>query len=377
MALILLPLLLIILTSTSTASPPPLPPPAIIRAGYYPSWIDSSFPPSSIPFSYFTHIFYAFAQPDPSTHELTVSSDDAVLINSLTAAAHCHSPPAKVILSIGGADSNNSAFAAMVSTPSSRAAFIVSSIAAARRLDLDGFDLDWEFPNTTVQMSDLGCLFTEWRRVAEDEAAACGRPRLLLTAAVYFASNFFLSGEKPPLSYPVNAMAASLDFVNAMCFDYHGAGWEPSATASPAALYDKRSNLSTSYGLESWVAAGMPAENVVMGIPLYGRTWTLKDPAVNCVGAEAVGPGPGGLGGAMEFHEVAQLRRWENATTAYDKAAVAVYTSAGKVWVGYDDEKTVAEKVRFGQRMGNGGYFFWALGYDDCNSTVSRSGTFY
>ncbi|PKA57582.1 chitinase [Apostasia shenzhenica] len=374
MALILF--LLFLLASSSTASPPAAAPVEIIRGGYYPSWTNSSFPPSSIPFSFFTHAFYAFAQLDPSTYELIVSPTDAALIPTLTAASSYHLPPAKVLLSIGGENSNYSAFAAMVSTPSTRSAFIASSIAAARRLDLDGLNLDWEFPNSISQMSDLGYLFVEWRRAAEEDAAAYVQPPLLLTAAVYFASNFFLSGKTPPVSYPIAAMAASLDFVNVMCFDYHGAGWEPSATAAHAALYDERSNLSTSYGLKSWVAAGMPAEKIVMGIPLYGRTWTLKDPAVNGVGAEAVGPGPGGPDGEMAFSEVAQLRRGQNSTTAYDEVAVAVYTYAGKVWVGYDDEKTVAEKVRFGQRLGIGGYFFWALGSDDDNSTVSRSGTF-
>ncbi|CAL5328055.1 unnamed protein product [Camellia sinensis] len=57
-----------------------------------------------------------------------------------------------------------------------------------------------------------------------------------------------------------------------MCYDYHGS-WDTSAMGAQAALFDPNSNITTSYGLWSWIKAGLPPSKLIMGLPLYGRTW--------------------------------------------------------------------------------------------------------
>lgn len=84
-----------------------------------------------------------------------------------------------------------------------------------------------------------------------------------------------------------------------MCFDYHG-NWDTSVTGEHALLFDAATNVSTSHGIESWKMAGVPPEKLVMGLPLYGRTWKLKDPNKNGISAAAVGVGPG-TNGTMTY----------------------------------------------------------------------------
>ncbi|CAL9764746.1 unnamed protein product, partial [Musa acuminata subsp. burmannicoides] len=338
-----------------------------VKAGYWPTWTFSYSPPSSVQFSYFTHVFYAFVQVDSATFGLAIAADDDRMLRNFTAAVHAH-PPVKSLLSIGGGDSN-SAFAALAADPASRSAFINSTITVAREYGLDGLDLDWEFPKDAKEMDDFSALLLEWQAAVVSEAAATGRPRLLLTAAVYFAPRFFLSDDQR--SYPIEQMATALDWINAMCYDFHGS-WDTTATGEHAALYDPNSNISTSYGLESWVAAGMPKKKVAMGMPLYGKTWKLKDPSQNGIGAPAVGVGPG-ENGVLVYSEVVAFNKNTSATVVHDEVTTAAYSYAGTSWVGYDDPWSVTRKINYAQRLGIGGYFFWAIGYDK-DWSVSRTG---
>ncbi|KAK4753881.1 hypothetical protein SAY87_001985 [Trapa incisa] len=187
------------------------------------------------------------------------------------------------------------------------------------------------------------------------------RPPLLLTAAVYFASDFFLSDVYR--AYPAGSIARNLDFINAMCYDYHGS-WNTSATGAHAAFYDPTSNVSSSYGLSSWVRAGVPRSKVIMELPLYGKTWKLKDPNINGVGAPAVGVGPGDVG-ILFYYQVVAFNRDNGAKVVFDRATVSSYSYAGTTWIGYDDvTSTTTTKIMLAKNMGLGGYFFWALSYD-------------
>ncbi|KAJ6296201.1 hypothetical protein OIU78_024106 [Salix suchowensis] len=193
---------------------------------------------------------------------------------------------------------------------------------------------------------------------------------LLLTAAVYYSVE--IQWNEPYWKYPVESIAESLDWINAMCYDYHGS-WDLSATGAPAALYDPTGNKSTSYGLTSWVNAGVPANKVVVGLPLYGRTWQLKDPKVNGIGsapATAFGPGENG---ELIFSAVENFNRENGATVVYDANTVSTYSYAGTSWIGYDDSQSTTVKLEYARKHGLRGYFFWSLGFDS-DWEISRQG---
>ncbi|CAA0819937.1 Glycosyl hydrolase family protein with chitinase insertion domain [Striga hermonthica] len=336
-----------------------------IKGIYYPSWARWTLPPSSIDTTLFTHVFYAFLTPNPLTFEFdNIPPSDALFITNFTSELRPH---VQTLFSVGGASEGPSLFSRMASAPSSRAAFIRSSIRTARELGFHGIDLDWEFPQNAADMDNLSALLDEWRAAVRAEAGP-GRAPLLLTAAVYYAADGFLSGA--PRVYPARSVARNLDFVNVMNYDYRG-GWDTSATGAHAALFDPRSNVSTSRGLGSWVRAGVPRGKVVMGMPLYGRTWRLRDPAVaSGIGAPAVGVGPGE--GVLRYAEVVEFNRERRARVVYDRETVSVYSVAGSDWVGYDDVRSVRVKVGYARGMGLGGYFFWAAN-GDYQWTISRA----
>ncbi|GLJ54264.1 hypothetical protein SUGI_1164130 [Cryptomeria japonica] len=344
-----------------------------VKAAYWPSYTVSFMPPASINTALYSHIFYAFAGMNDQTFQV----EEQETMGEFTTTVQQKNPSVKTLISIGGGGSNSTAFALMASNPIRRAVFIKSAIALARCHAFHGIDLDWEFPSNTREMENLGKLFSEWRHSINLESRSSGRPPLLLTAAVYFAQIFFLWGELR--SYPAASIAKNLDWVNVMAFDYHGSG-DTSATGAPAALYDRTSNVSTSYGISSWVDSGLPQEKIVMGMPLYGKSWVLKSQNQTGIGAPAVAAGPkqnlSDESGTMFFSEITDFIRDNHATEVFDMESGSAYCYIGELWVGYDNQDSVAAKVRFAKQKGLLGYFFWAISQDSnwiLSTTASQS----
>ncbi|KAJ4707804.1 putative Chitinase [Melia azedarach] len=334
-----------------------------IKAAYWPSF--NAFPASSIKTSYFTHIYYAFLLPEPNTYKLNVTQSDQTRIPELIHTLRAQKSSIKILLSIGGGGNDPDVFSKMSRNQETRAIFINSTIEIARKYGLDGLDLDWEFPANDQDMLNLGLLFRQWRKAINREFRISGNSPLLLTAAVYFASKFTTYGE--PRSYPIDAINRYLNWVSPMCFDYHGS-WE-NFTGLHAALYDPKSNISTSSGIGAWIEAGVPPRKLVMGLPLYGRTWKLQDRNVNGIGALALGVGPGD--GVLTYKQIVDFNVENNAVVVFDGAPIGYFSYAGDSWIGYDGILSVKYKVLFAKSQGLGGYFFWALGQDK-GWTLSR-----
>ncbi|CAJ2675053.1 unnamed protein product [Trifolium pratense] len=336
-----------------------------VRSAYWPAGGD--FLPSSINTNYFTHIFYAFIQPDPISFNLIITKSDKKWAHNFTNELRHRYPPVKTLFSIGGGTSNSTLFSEIASTKQNREIFINSTIHVARKYGFDGVDLDWEFPQTEKDMFNLGLLYEEWYNALFAEAIVGRKPRLLLTSAVYYNSTIRLTG-KGSRSYPAHAINKYLDWASPMCFDYHGS-WANN-TGFNAALYDPESEISTNFGIRSWIKSGVRPEKLVMGLALYGRTWELKDPNVHGVGADAVGPATD-TDGSMNYNEILKFNKDSGANVVYDKVAVSFYSYAGTTWIGYDDVPSITTKVRFAKSLGLKGYFFWALGKDK-DWTISR-----
>ncbi|KAI3782017.1 hypothetical protein L2E82_12048 [Cichorium intybus] len=330
------------------------------KGAYWPSWA-INFPPSAIDTTLFTHVYYAFLSPSNITFKFEIDHPTALLLKDFTTTLHAKNPNLKTLFSLGGASEESSIiFSRMASSRETRKSFILSTFEVARKFEFDGVDLDWEFPQTPTDMKNLARLFHEWRVAVKKEAKATGMPQLLLSAATYYAPEISLNNIYR--EYPVASINKNLDWINAMCYDYRGS-WDVSATGSPASLYDPNSNVSTSYGLQAWIKAKIQREKLVMGLPLYGRTWQLKDPNLHGIGAPAVDVGPG-TEGQMPYVEVEKFNAQNSAMVVFDLSTVSTYSVAGTSWIGYDDYRSIALKVAYARGLELGGYFFWAVNGD-------------
>ncbi|OAY31428.1 class V chitinase [Manihot esculenta] len=335
-----------------------------VRGAYW--YYGSGFQVSEIESNLFTHLFCAFADLDPQTNQVTIPSGSQAQFFTFTQIVQRKNPSVKTLLSIGGGggDKVAAAFDSMASQASSRKTFIDSSISLARAYNFHGLDLDWEYPNTTTQMTNFGLLLNEWRAAVAAEAQNSGRTPLLLSAAVLYLSYYYSTS----VPYPIQAVSNSLDWINLMAYDFYGPGWS-NVTGPPAALYNPGTTVSGDYGVTSWINAGLQANKIVLGFPFFGRAWQLANASENGFFADTVGAA---LTDAVIYSEIEEFIDDNDITALYNGTYVSNYCYFGTTWIGYDDTQSVSAKVSYVKDKALLGYFAWQVSGDDDDWTLSR-----
>lgn len=179
----------------------------------------------------------------------------------------------KLLLSIGGW-TYSSNFAAPASTPEGRQKFAQSAVALLKDLPFDGLDIDWEYPKSPEEGANFVSLLQATRQELDKYAATIpSDPRFLLTVASP-------AGSQNYVNFPFKEMDQYLDFWNLMAYDFAGS-WDKDA-GHQANLYPSKDNpKSTPFSAEDpikyYMSHGVPANKIVMGMPLYGRDFKNTD----------------------------------------------------------------------------------------------------
>lgn len=222
---------------TVAPTPAPTPVPTATSAPKEPfrviAYLTPAMVPEVIPYGQLTHINYAFLV--PNADGTFVPFLNGWKLDNLVNLAH--QAGVKVVISVGGWGYEKQ-FAATAADPALRAAFVKNLSDFVAQHDLDGADLDWEFPTTGQQSRDFLALVTELRKALASK---------LLTAAVpaYGANAEGIAAETFPL----------FDYLNVMTYD------------GP----DHGTMKQFEDGLAYWKGRGAPAEKLVMGVPFYAR----------------------------------------------------------------------------------------------------------
>ena len=205
-----------------------------VRIGYYPSWEAGE---DAIQFQYLTHVNYAFLLPTPSGG--LTGLDSTTQLDNLRALAHQHG--VLVSISVGGwNDGDDSAFHTLAANATARTAFIDNLATFVTTHDLDGVDIDWEYPDPGSSANDYASLMT----ALATRLHGMGK---LLTAAVISEGS---TGEGV-----LDAVFDVVDLLNLMAYD-----GEPNSPYSLAVA-----------ALDYWLGRGLPPGKAVLGVPFYGR----------------------------------------------------------------------------------------------------------
>lgn len=234
-------------------------------AGYLPSYRNPS--PTLIQYSKLTHVLYSFVNPNSSGDLVGINvpnigdaNYDFNMNNFIIAKSNCYpmvpNGP-KLVISVGGADGGNvraNNLSNVCGNATARANFVSRLVSFAIQHNLDGIDIDWEFPTTTTAKNNHQSLLADLRAAIN----ASSNPSLRIGAA--------LGGEttgSPNHTQYINAASlAYIDDFNLMAYDL------PASynTNNHSAL----GNMATL--ISNWNTFGVPIAKMVLGVPFYGRT---------------------------------------------------------------------------------------------------------
>ncbi|OWA37977.1 chitinase [Saccharibacillus sp. O16] len=302
-----------------------------------------------------THLNIAFAH----------VQDDAVVtehLNNMTEIARLRRehPAIRILLSVGGWSAGG--FSEAASSEAGRQRMAESALAAINRYDLDGVDLDWEYPcygeagigASPDDREHFTQLLRTMREAFDTQSSAAGRHYLLTIAAG--ADRYYIDGTQ------MDQVQQYLDYVQLMTYDMRG-GFQV-LTGHHTNLYTPSGDLfriSVEESVSLFVKAGVPKHKIVIGAAFYSRMWKGV-PDVNH-GLHQMAATSGGYG--PEFTELDDSYIDQNGFYRYwDEQAKAPYLydggrHDGGTFITYDDEESISCKCQYVIAEQLGGIMFW------------------
>lgn len=351
---------------------------------YYTNWSQyrngKKFFPENINPGYCTHLVFSFAKVSGNTLA-PYEWDDITNYNESLGLYHrfnqlkTQNPALKTLLAVGGWTHRSEPFSAMASSAATRHQFAISTIAYLRKHGFDGLDIDWEYPGdqsrggTSADKANFAALLTEMRAAFDAERLKPGQSTLLLTAAVAAGFTHVSQG------YDIPTLNRTLDYIGVMAYDLHGS-WDD-RTGHDAGLYTSSTdpdNLSVSSVTMNWARKGADRSKILVGLPTYGRSWTLADPRNNGVGAPTTHGN-----GELNFHsyfEICEKLRNEGYIHRFDNETKTPYAFKGNHWISYDDPVSLQYKMTWIHQNDFGGSIVWAVDLDDFDGTSCGSGRY-
>jgi chitinase len=320
--------------------------------------------PPVIHAEHLTHINFAFAHIDKSGHAVFEPAAIGQGLLPLQALKKAN-PQLKLIISVGGWQAEGFSDAAL--TDSSRREFARSAVALLREYAADGIDVDWEYPGQGVAgikyRSEDKHNFTLLLKTVREQLNAAstaqkrsGSARYILTIAAADREYFDHT--------EMDRLHVYLDWINLMSYDFFNS--LTPTTGHHAGLYASEHSAPTdrnaAAAVKQYLAAGVPADKIVLGVAFYGRGFTGVTPLNNGVnqpyqrfeGEHTYAELAGKLVGKQGF-----IRYW-------DASAQAPYlwNSTSRTFITYDDPQSIGVKARYVLEQRLGGIMFWELSQD-------------
>jgi len=281
--------------------------------------------------------------------------------------------------------------------------FIQSAVQFLNQYQLDGIDIDWEYPCSPSRMNSVEISCSEFRNVQDNGGhcpsdtqnivsfvkelkAALGNKLITLAsqAARQNEINMNLPGVTP-----------HIDKWHIMSYDYAVSDLpSPSVTSPNCPLYNPPApavQMSVNQTFMDYLSAGVPASKIMIGLPLYGHTWytpgssdwkkfgTTGKVQGSCCGPfqQTYGAQPGkgsSLCGTMMYSEIqaAQPQTYNDPVTQsniayWPQQGADGYTAAG-TWLSYNDAQSLTTISKYALQNNADGVFVFDSSMDSISN---------
>ncbi|WP_266160826.1 glycoside hydrolase family 18 protein [Dyella silvatica] len=315
-------------------------------------------------------INFAFATLSPAGEVVLSSPTAAQSLTDLLALRKLN-PRLQILASVGGWGADHFSEAAWDSA--SRSRFADSAVHLLEQHHLDGLDIDWEYPTLagpgiSHHAEDRGhfsLLLEAVRKRLDQLGAAHGGKHYLLTIAA--ADGEFVAGIE------LKRAAQSLDWINLMTYDFHN-GLTPS-TGHHAGLHlsalAPANDRAADKAVQQFLAAGVPASKLVLGVAFYGRAFGGVDPQhdglqqkyTHFVGApswrELKADYLTYTGADNGSGKNGYVRHWDD-----QAQAPYLWNAKTQTFISYDDPQSLRAKTAYIKANRLGGVMYWEHSLD-------------
>lgn len=312
-----------------------------------------------------THIYLSFARIEDGV--IVNAKVDGVSIQEFQfeelRKAKKENPNLKIAIAVGGWGAEGFSDAAL--TAQAREKFANSVVLYLQQYNLDGIDIDWEYPvqggwgaiKARPEDKENFTLFMATLREKLDQLGNENNKHYELTYATSIQP-WAISNLEFDKVIPL------VDSIHLMTYDYHGA-WEPqTGHLSPLTLNPKDTIGigGTADAVKRFLATGIPSEKLTFGIGFYGRYWKGVATQENGLYQKASQGG-----GEVSYKEITRnytekqgfKRYWdESAKSAY------LFNKETGVFVTYNDVQAMECEMEFVRNNNLGGTFTWELSQD-------------
>lgn len=300
-----------------------------IVVAYVTSWSDVM--PDA---TYLTHINYAFGHVNEEFDGVRIENEERLkqIVALKKDASHL-----KVLLSVGGWGSGR--FSEMAADETLRRSFAKDCQRVVHEFELDGIDIDWEYPTSSVaNISASPDDTSNYTLLMRDIRQAIGEDKLLTQATA--ASAKYID---------FRALDPYIDFTNIMAYDM---GFAPYFN-SPLYRSENVDQICADEAVKAHLEAGVPRHKLVMGLAFYGR----------------------GIEGFTRPKDPTTVHLTEGYIACWDSLAQVPYLtdSVGNMVYGYENLESLAIKCEYINANDLRGAMFWSYTGDNEAGDLRRT----
>jgi len=301
------------------------------------------------PVNKLTHIIYSFLKLQNDT--LTFHNEQQQISLQQITALKKANPELKIMVSIGGWG-GCAPCSDLFASEEHRNKFAITAVKLFEQYNIDGLDLDWEYPaiegypGHTYASGDRENFTALIKRLRKEMG-----DKYLLS----FAAGGFIKYLEQSVEW--EKVIPLVDFVNLMTYDLVG-GYSI-VTGHHTPLYDYRPGQESVKKCVNWILDNhVPGNKLIIGAAMYARVWAnVADTNHGLYQSGNFLRGVAYKNFSDYFSDSSgYIKYWDiKAKAAFQ------YNSSKKLFATFDDERSIKAKTTFIRRKKLGGIMFWEL----------------